>query len=143
MDESEAMEDLKRRVQKYEESYETITDDSLSYIKIFNLSTKLMVNHIYGRMSKIIVPALMAWNIGTRPIFLCRPGQTLSDITVDSDDHVSSVHVRESLLNSLSAHTKKHLLRGDSLGPQGKIFSDALYDFVFENGMEFVMKRSS
>ena len=72
MDQQEAIEDLKKRVQKYEEQYETITDDSLSYIKIFNLSTKLLVNHIYGRMSKVIVPALMAWNIGTRPIFLCR-----------------------------------------------------------------------
>ena len=61
MDEDEAIKDLKKRVKKYEEQYETITDDSLSYIKIFNLSTKLLVNHIYGRMSKVIVPALMAW----------------------------------------------------------------------------------
>ena len=76
MDLQEAMEDLRRRVTKYEEQYETIQDDSLSYIKIFNLSTKLMVNHIYGRMAKDLVPALMAWHIGTRPVFLCRPGQT-------------------------------------------------------------------
>jgi len=75
MDLQEAMEDLRRRVTKYEEQYETITDDSQSYIKIFNLSTKLMVNHIYGRMAKDLVPALMAWHIGTRPVFLCRPGQ--------------------------------------------------------------------
>jgi 6-phosphofructo-2-kinase/fructose-2,6-biphosphatase 2 len=66
MDPEEAMKDILDRVRKYEEQYETIEDDSLSYIKIFNLSSKILVNHIYGRMAKSIVPALMAWNIGTR-----------------------------------------------------------------------------
>mmetsp|Transcript_22420 Transcript_22420/g.34030 ORF Transcript_22420/g.34030 Transcript_22420/m.34030 type:complete len:729 (+) Transcript_22420:210-2396(+) len=76
MSPDEALEDLRARVKNYEEKYETITDDGQSYIKIFNLSTKLMVNHIYGRMAKTIVPAIMAWNVGTRPIFLCRAGET-------------------------------------------------------------------
>lgn len=138
-----ALADLQSRVQKYEEQYETITDDSLSYIKIFNLSTKLLVNHIYGRMSKIIVPALMAWNIGTRPIFLCRPGQTLSDITTDSDDYVSKVNLKGGDLLDLSQTTRRRLLKGDSLGPQGKRFSDELYDFVFSEGMDFLLKRTS
>lgn len=146
MDEDEAIKDLKKRVKKYEEQYETITDDSLSYIKIFNLSTKLLVNHIYGRMSKVIVPALMAWNIGTRPIFLCRPGQTLSDIKTDRDDYVTAINMNtigsKDFLN-LSQHTRKGLLRGDSLGPQGRIFSDALYDFVCEESLDFLLKRAS
>jgi hypothetical protein len=139
----DALADLEERVKKYEEQYETITDDSLSYIKIFNLSTKLLVNHIYGRMSKIIVPALMAWNIGTRPIFLCRPGQTISDISTDSDDYVSKVNLNGPEYINMSLHTKKRLIRGDSLGPGGKRFSDELYDFVFEECMDFLLKRSS
>ncbi|KAG7363359.1 6-phosphofructo-2-kinase-domain containing protein [Nitzschia inconspicua] len=142
--EEEAMADLRNRVKKYEDQYETITDDSLSYIKIFNLSTKLLVNHIYGRMSKVIVPALMAWNIGSRPIFLCRPGQTLSDITTDRDDYVTAVNMDGSKdFKDLSLHSRKRLLRGDKLGPGGKRFSDALYDFVFEECMEFALKRAS
>jgi hypothetical protein len=140
----EAMEDLKKRVEKYEEAYETITDDSLSYIKIFNLSTKLLVNHIYGRMSKIIVPALMAWNIGTRPVFLCRSGQTLSDITnasnYGSEDNLGDSQLLET---AAAAHLKVRLARGGHLGPAGKKFSDALYDFVFEEAMDFLSKRSS
>jgi len=72
----EALADLQRRVANYEQTYETLKDDHQSYIKIFNLSTKIMVNHIYGRMAKVIVPAIMAWNVGTRPIFLCRAGET-------------------------------------------------------------------
>jgi hypothetical protein len=143
MSHEEALIDLQDRVRKYEEQYETIDDDSLSYIKIFNLSTKILVNHIYGRMSKTIVPALMAWNIGTRPIFLCRPGQTLSDLTTDGEDFVLQVNLRESKLVNVSAQARRHLLRGDSLGPSGKKFSNALYDFVFEEGADFVLKRAS
>ena len=146
VDEKEAIEDLKKRVKKYEDQYETITDDSLSYIKIFNLSTKLLVNHIYGRMSKVIVPALMAWNIGSRPILLCRPGQTLSDIiTTDRDDYVTAINMKgtSEKFMDLSARSKKRLFRGDSLGPGGKKFSDALYDFAFEESMDFLLKRAS
>lgn len=143
MDEEEAIKDLRQRVKKYEEQYETITDDSLSYIKIFNLSTKLLVNHIYGRMSKVIVPALMAWNIGTRPIFLCRPGQTLSDIASDQEDFWYGTSIGSNSFLDLSKHTQKRLLKGDSLCPQGKKFSDALYDFVCEESMEFLLKRAS
>ena len=57
MNPGEAMLDIQARVQKYEAQYETISNDQLSYIKVYNLSTKMMVNHIYGRMSKIIMPA--------------------------------------------------------------------------------------
>jgi len=54
-DKEEAMADIQSRVRKYEEQYETIDDDTLSYIKIYNLSSKMLVNHIYGRMAKSIV----------------------------------------------------------------------------------------
>lgn len=58
MSQEEAIADLRKRVRNYEEKYETITDDSTSYIKVFNLSSKLLANQIYGRMSKIVVPAV-------------------------------------------------------------------------------------
>lgn len=51
-------------------------DDDSSYIKVYNLSSKIMANNIFGRTSKTIIPCLMAWNIGTRPIWLCRAGET-------------------------------------------------------------------
>ena len=57
MSKEDSIVDLKQRVQKYEEQYETMTTDELSYIKIYNLSSKIMANQIYGRMSKLIVPA--------------------------------------------------------------------------------------
>jgi len=76
MTEEEALVDVRERVRKYEEAYETIEDDSLSYIKLFNFSSKILANQIYGRMSKAVVPALSAWHIGQRPIYLCRAGET-------------------------------------------------------------------
>lgn len=132
MDPEEALADIKARVKKYEDQYETIDDDSQSYIKIFNLSTKIMVNHIYGRMSKLIMPALMAWHIGTRPVYLCRPGQTPSGITLDSEDYVSSIDKNNPNYLNMSTHSQKRMSRGDKLGPAGKKFKEYLYNFVAE-----------
>lgn len=147
MSEEEAMEDLRKRVQKYESQYETITDDSYSYIKVFNLSTKLLVNHIYGRMAKDLVPALMAWNIGTRPVYLCRPGQTISGLQTDGEDYVAP---NSDLLNSLdprlldmSSRTRKKSLRGDGLGEQGKRFRQALLAYLYGEVHGFMQKRRS
>eukprot|EP00542_Grammatophora_oceanica_P018786 CAMPEP_0194045456 /NCGR_PEP_ID=MMETSP0009_2-20130614/16795_1 /TAXON_ID=210454 /ORGANISM="Grammatophora oceanica, Strain CCMP 410" /LENGTH=593 /DNA_ID=CAMNT_0038690319 /DNA_START=16 /DNA_END=1797 /DNA_ORIENTATION=+ len=135
MDLESAIADLKQRVRKYEEQYETLTDQSQSYIKIFNLSTRLMVNHIYGRMAKTIVPALMAWNIGTRPIFLSRSGRVPDMIKTDENDSENS-------MLDLSSHTKKKLLnKGDGLGGSGLQYRDALCEFFGQEGKTFMKER--
>jgi broad specificity phosphatase PhoE len=66
--------DLKLRIAKYEEVYETVQDDEGTYIKLFDLSSKVMANHCYGRVVKSILPYLMAIHIGARPIWLVRAG---------------------------------------------------------------------
>lgn len=145
MSQAEALEDLRNRVRKYEEQYETITNDTQSYIKIFNLSTKLLVNHIYGRMAKELVPALMAWNIGTRPIFLCRPGETISGVTTDGEDYVAKSHVNKSDPKFLDMSTKsrKKSMRGDILGPNGARFKRELLDFCYDEVHAFLFRRAS
>jgi hypothetical protein len=145
MPQEEAMADLRRRVAKYEAQYETIDDDRCSYIKIYNLSTKLLVNHIYGRMAKDLVPALMAWHIGTRPVFLCRPGQTISGLYTDGEDYVNlkKVDTKDPLFQKMSSGAKRRSLRGDSLGPNGQRFREDLLDFCYHESLEFVRKRSS
>ncbi len=165
----EAIEDLKQRVSKYEAQYETMADDSQSYIKVYNLSTKLLVNHIYGRMSKIIVPALMAWNISTRPVFLCRPGETPYGVVTDLEDYVSGTmhhqtndqhyqgqqqQTNSTVMFDLSTTPMENSSEGRrrrnskssrafSLGPSGKKFSDALLDFLAKEGIDFLSKRAS
>ena len=121
MDVKDAMSDLLSRVQKYEEAYETINDDTQSYIKIFNLSSKMLVNHIYGRMAKSIVPALMAWNIGTRPVFICRAGQTMNE-----SDRVTQ---------------NCGMSRSENLGRMGKAFRDALFGYMKVECLDFIDRR--
>jgi predicted kinase len=134
----DAIADLKKRVEKYEEQYETINDDSQSYIKIFNLSSKIMVNHIYGRMAKTIVPALMAWNIGTRPIFLCRPGQTAS---LKREGSISSFSSFVSSSRSKGRNVRK--ASSNPLGSMGHNFRDKLCDFIKSEGTAHMTKRNS
>lgn len=122
MTEAEAIDDLRTRCQKYEEAYETVDDDTQSYIKIFNLSSKLLVNHIYGRMAKVIVPCLMSWNIGSRPIYLIRAGETMSS----SQEH--------------DPRKPRRVSRGDKLGPRGRHFRNALENFMRKEGINFAQK---
>jgi 6-phosphofructo-2-kinase/Histidine phosphatase superfamily (branch 1) len=139
----EALQDLRDRVAKYESQYETINNDSMSYVKIFNLSTKLMVNHIYGRMAKDVVPALMAWHIGTRPIYLCRPGQTLSGIVTDAEDYVNRTRINMDDFDFKNISEQRSGLRGDTLGPNGQRFSQELLEFCTKGTHDFVKKRAS
>lgn len=116
----DAIADLRSRVKKYEEMYETIDDDQQSYIKIFNLSSKLLVNHIYGRIAKIIVPSLMSWNIGSRPIYLCRSGETEKEGKVGE---------------------KKRSTCGNKLGQRGILFRNNLAKFIEKEGYEMYRNR--
>lgn len=127
MTEKEAIVDLKARCKKYEEQYETIEDDTISYIKVFNLSSKLLVNHVYGRMAKVIVPSLMSWNIGSRSIYLCRSG------------HTEKYDLGES---SLAVGPRK-LARGETLGPRGLDFRDRLEEYIGKEGISFAMEKVS
>jgi len=70
----EALEDIKARIGKYEAVYETIEDDDLSYIKLYNMSSKVLVNRIYGSVAKSLMPYVMGLHIGTRKIWLARAG---------------------------------------------------------------------
>ena len=173
MTEEEAIADLRKRVAKYEEQYETIDDDALSYIKIFNLSSKVMVNHIYGRMAKVIVPALMSWNIGSRPIYICRAGETFSIQSSaevgDEGEKISEETPQVGANGSAGGRDSPHsqgstefgaaadqqhrrassallgraaLSRGGNLSENGAAFRDALCDFLWDEGREFMMKRS-
>jgi len=70
----QALEDLKKRIAKYESVYETVGEDEGPYIKLYNLSSKVLANQCYGRISRSILPYLMGVHIGNRPIWLVRAG---------------------------------------------------------------------
>ena len=139
MNKEEALADLMERIHKYETRYETVDDDSQSYIKIFNLSSKLMVNHAYGRLAKVLVPALMAWNTTSRPVFLCRSGETRLP-----DKMKKKLSLKDKQISDLSEHghvTKR--LRGDRLNQRGLQFRDKLCEFILHEGMEYMEKSTN
>mmetsp|Transcript_80433 Transcript_80433/g.211209 ORF Transcript_80433/g.211209 Transcript_80433/m.211209 type:complete len:542 (-) Transcript_80433:189-1814(-) len=70
----DALKDLRDRIKKYEDVYETVEDDEGAYIKLYNLSSKILANHCFGRIAKTVLPYLMAIHIGARPIWLVRAG---------------------------------------------------------------------
>ncbi|CAJ1365806.1 unnamed protein product [Effrenium voratum] len=74
MSAEQAMKDLTARIRNYGEIYESVQDSEGAFIKLFNLSSKVMANHCYGRIAKSILPFLMAIHIGSRPIWLARAG---------------------------------------------------------------------
>mmetsp|Transcript_22540 Transcript_22540/g.72516 ORF Transcript_22540/g.72516 Transcript_22540/m.72516 type:complete len:486 (+) Transcript_22540:24-1481(+) len=67
----DAVRDLKLRLAHYESRYETVSDDEGAYIKSYNFSSKVTSHLCFGRMSKTILPFLIALHTDDRPIYLC------------------------------------------------------------------------
>uniref|UniRef100_A0A4W5PGD3 6-phosphofructo-2-kinase/fructose-2,6-biphosphatase 4a n=1 Tax=Hucho hucho TaxID=62062 RepID=A0A4W5PGD3_9TELE len=104
----EAMEDFKKRIKCYENSYETldeVLDRHLSYIKIMDVGRRYLVNQVQDHIQSRIVYYLMNIHITPRSIYLCRHGE--SDLNV------------------------KGCIGGDSgLSPRGKEFAKYLRQFI-------------
>lgn len=74
-----AAEDFKRRMAHYEKAYETIGDDdekSLSYVKLVNVGSLVIINLIKGWLQSRIVYYLMNLHVAPRRIFLSRHGES-------------------------------------------------------------------
>ncbi|DBA00170.1 TPA: hypothetical protein N0F65_007795 [Lagenidium giganteum] len=103
VDETEAIADLKQRMKNYESAYEALQDDEeISYIKLFDLQSKVHAKGIYGHVAKSILPYMMSFHIEHRPIWLVRAGhctEVREDIqAIDKDPCVASRSARLSPL---------------------------------------------
>ena len=56
LSEADALADLRERIGHYERQYETVEDAEGAYIKLFNLSSKVAANQVFGRMSTRVLP---------------------------------------------------------------------------------------
>lgn len=141
----EAMADIMERSKKYEEAYETIDNDDVSYVKIFNLSSKMLVNHVYGMLAKSVVPALMAWNIGTRPVYLCRPAASSSSSGTSCSGGGHASPVGGAPQRTTKAQRRQTLVRSKSavLDTVGEDFRRALLEFMREECTEFAERRKN
>ncbi|KAF9210789.1 Fructose-2,6-bisphosphatase [Podila verticillata] len=80
MDPEQAALDFKARIVHYEEAYETITEDNLTYIKLINVGSQVIINHIQGYLQSRIVYYLMNLHIAPRSIFFSRHGESLYNV---------------------------------------------------------------
>ncbi|KAF9585745.1 Fructose-2,6-bisphosphatase, partial [Lunasporangiospora selenospora] len=80
MDPEQAVEDFKARIVHYREAYETITEENLTYIKLINVGSQVILNHIQGYLQSRIVYYLMNLHIAPRSIFFSRHGESLYNV---------------------------------------------------------------
>ncbi|OAQ27019.1 6PF2K-domain-containing protein [Linnemannia elongata AG-77] len=80
MDPEQAVEDFKARIVHYKEAYESITEENLTYIKLINVGSQVIINHIQGYLQSRIVYYLMNLHIAPRSIFFSRHGESLYNV---------------------------------------------------------------
>jgi len=71
-----AVADFRERIAFYERAYETIADDSLSYVKLIDAGRQLVANNIRGFLLGRLVSYLMNLHIVPRTIWLTRHGES-------------------------------------------------------------------
>ncbi|XP_055485853.1 6-phosphofructo-2-kinase/fructose-2,6-bisphosphatase 4 [Psammomys obesus] len=78
-DSDEATEDFMRRIECYENSYESLDEEQdrdLSYIKIMDVGQSYVVNRVADHIQSRIVYYLMNIHVTPRSIYLCRHGES-------------------------------------------------------------------
>ncbi|XP_031300956.1 6-phosphofructo-2-kinase/fructose-2,6-bisphosphatase 1 isoform X4 [Camelus dromedarius] len=112
-DREKVLEDFLKRIECYEVNYQPLDDEldsHLSYIKIFDVGTRYMVNRVQDHIQSRTVYYLMNIHVTPRSIYLCRHG--------------------ESELNL------KGRIGGDSgLSARGKQYAYALANFIQSQGI--------
>ncbi|KAI8869520.1 6PF2K-domain-containing protein [Ramicandelaber brevisporus] len=89
---ADAVADFKRRIDAHAKIHETITDTSLSFVKMFNAGERIVVNNVHGFLPTRIVFYLLNLHIQPRIIYLAPPPPECEvDLSADSD--ARSVHL--------------------------------------------------
>ena len=124
-----ALADLRTRIAQYESQYETLTThERLSFIKLFDLSSELHLNLIYGSVARL-VPYMMGIHIGRRPIWLVRAAHC--EDAGDGGTPNSSGEPSESAFPSRRQGSQTVIVpRAAALSEEGLLFAQRLGAFV-------------
>lgn len=68
--------DFLRRIKQYEAVYQSISESHLSYLKIINVGSQVILNRINGYLQSRIAFYLMNLHLKPRSIFFCRHGES-------------------------------------------------------------------
>ena len=119
-------------------SSSTSPQERLSFIKLFNLSSQLHLNLIYGTVAKSLVPYMMGIHIGRRPIWLVRAAHcvgTPDAATADGADGAA---------DGQSSGSKTVIVaRSAGLSEEGLRFAQRLGRFCNRRCAEFTRQQDS
>jgi broad specificity phosphatase PhoE/predicted kinase len=76
-----AVQDFVRRIRFYEEAYEPIEDDTLSWVKVIDVGRRVVVNRVQGPLATRIVTLLMNLHITPRTLYFTRHGESEYNVT--------------------------------------------------------------
>ncbi|KAK9703020.1 Fructose-2,6-bisphosphatase [Basidiobolus ranarum] len=79
-DPENAVADFKARISHYQKAYETITEPSLTFIKLINVGSQVIINKIQGYLQSRVVYFLMNLHIQPRSIFFSRHGESMFNV---------------------------------------------------------------
>ncbi|KAG0258765.1 hypothetical protein BG011_003095 [Mortierella polycephala] len=82
---SDALNDFKRRIENHVPFYTTISDLSLSFVKVINAGEKIIVNNAQGFLQSKIVYYLTNLHISPRTIYFARNGASLNEQSYRAD----------------------------------------------------------
>jgi 6-phosphofructo-2-kinase / fructose-2,6-biphosphatase 2 len=92
----EAKLDFLRRIKQYEAIYQTISESHLSYLKIINVGSQVILNRINGYLQSRIAFYLMNLHLKPRTIFFSRHGESQFNVEgkIGGDSSLSSRGMR-------------------------------------------------
>jgi len=92
----EAKLDFLRRIREYEAVYQTISESHLSYLKIINVGSQVILNRINGYLQSRIAFYLMNLHLKPRSIFFSRHGESQFNVEgkIGGDSALSSRGMR-------------------------------------------------
>jgi broad specificity phosphatase PhoE/predicted kinase len=80
VDPDQAVADFRARIAHYERVYETVDEDALSSIRLFDVSTRVVANRIDGFIPTRLVSYLLHNHLSPRPVWLTRHGESLANV---------------------------------------------------------------
>ncbi|KAJ1664632.1 hypothetical protein IW140_004025 [Coemansia sp. RSA 1813] len=119
MDPESAVNDFKIRISRMEPYYETINDNDLSYIKLYNVGEHIEVNNIRGYLQSRVVFYMMNLHIAGRTIYLARSGESSNEGSYKADaplsetGHKYASNLRDAIMRCINERNKDVLTKTD------------------------------
>ncbi|XP_060039352.1 6-phosphofructo-2-kinase/fructose-2,6-bisphosphatase 1 isoform X2 [Erinaceus europaeus] len=123
-DQEKVLEDFLKRIECYATNYQPLDDEldsHLSYIKIFDVGMRYLVNRLQDHIQSRTVYYLMNIHVTPRSIYLCRHGESELNLRgrIGGDSGLSARGKQSQDINSLkvwTSHMKRTIQTAEALG---------------------------